>query len=298
MTKAVDLIIWLVGCLPERGANGLAGCIGFLLHRVFRFRLPVVRQQMRQGLPHFSGEQLRQCEKQFYRHLGLLPVEMLRLPTWTDDEVLARTELHGLEHAQAALAKGNGAFILAAHLGNWEMGLAGCAAHGFETYTVTKEVKGRLGQYFIDRVRDAHQVHGIARRNSIRQIMKLLRENQTVGFVLDQNMTADEGIFVDFFDRPACTMPGLAVIARRTRAAVIPTSFHRDAAGRHHVTLGEPIAWEEQPGDAEASIHHNTQRYSRATEKMILEHPEQWLWIHKRWRTRPPVETGDQVGDR
>ena len=112
-----------------------------------------------------------------------------------------------------------------------------------------------------------------------------------VGFVLDQNMTADEGIFVDFFGMPACTMSGLAVLAERSGATVLPVCCYRDTNDwNHHMRFGAPIELESGAQDRNANARTNTARFTLELERMIQERPAQWIWMHKRWKTRPPDE--------
>ena len=222
-------------------------------------------------------------------------MEILRLPCWSNDKLKNDICIyHDIENIQNATAKGKGVLVLAAHMGNWEIGLSSASANGVDTHAVTKEIKGTTGQYVADRMRNDHGVHTIPRRNSIRDILRVLKKGGALGFVLDQNMTSDEGIFVEFFNRPACTMPGLAVIAQRSGAPVVPVQFYRDDDGiHHHVRFHPEVEWEEVSDDRDENVCHNTQRYTKILEDLIREHPEQWLWMHRRWRTQPEqTETG------
>jgi KDO2-lipid IV(A) lauroyltransferase len=215
-------------------------------------------------------------------------IETVRLPQAQEKEVLDRCEFHGVEHLQAAAAKGKGVLVLAGHIGSWELALAAAALRGYPVHIIFKEIKGAVGQYAVDRIRGTHGVCGIPRRNSIFPILRLLRQNAFVGFVLDQNVTADEGVFVEFFGRPACTLPGLAILAQRHGTPVVPVHFYRDPdLRRHHVVFLPEIPWEEAGPDLAANIRHNTQRYTRLLEGVIRARPDQWLWLHRRWKTRP-----------
>lgn len=289
MTHVVDLIFWLGAKLPDFCVHLGGRLLGWFLRVILRFRRTVVVNQMTTAFPEKSAAERQALLRLFYRHLGLLILEMLRIPGSSVATIRATNQIHGLEHLHAALEKKKGVLLLAGHLGNWEIGLATAVANGLNLHTIVKEIKGAAGQYAVTKLRAAHGVKLIPRHNSIFQILRALRENAIIGFVLDQNMTADEGVFVNFFGRPACTMPGLAVIAQRQGTPVLPVFFHRDPnLTLHHAIIGAPIPWEEVPGDAAASIRHNTQRYTTILENGIRLHPEQWLWIHKRWKTVPP----------
>ncbi len=288
----VDLLFWIFGLLSDRNAVRLGTLAGRIMHTVLRFRRTVVETQMRMALPELDAAALGRLSRAFYRHLGLLLVEILRQPTRTPEQILRQTVVHGTKNLEAALARGKGVLLLGAHYGNWEAALTAAVARDIDLKIITKEVKGPLGQYVVDRIRGTHGVKTIPRRNSIFEILRQLRRNGLVGFVLDQNVTVDEGVFVDFFGRSACTLPSLAVLAARHRTPVSPARFWRDADGiTHHFKVFPEIPWEEIPGDADATIRHNTARYTKTLEDLIRLQPDQWLWLHKRWKTRPPGET-------
>ena len=290
--RLTDFALRFFSFLPEWLANFLGRVIGFAAYRIFRFRVDIVRSQLAMAFPDYDDATRLKIEKKFYRHLGLTAIEILRIKYLTDDHIAARVVKKGFENVENAIQAGKGAFILTAHMGNWEMAIANFGAQGYDTRVVVKEIKGKIGQHLAVSMREKHGVTLISRRNSIRDIFKAIKNNAGVGFVLDQNMTAEEGVFVDFFGKSACTMPGLAIMARRTNAPVIPMSCYRDNRGRHHLEFFPPIPWEEPEGfSKDEIIRHNTQRYTWTLEKMIRRHPEQWLWIHKRWRTRPQSPT-------
>ncbi len=285
----IELVFILFALLPASVARVLGVVLGWFLRVVIRFRHNRIDEQLGWAFPELNDDERKKLRKNVYRHFGLLMIEILRLPNWSNQKLKDRfCFYHDVENLESALARGKGALILAAHMGNWEIGLAGSSAAGIKTNAVTKEIKGRLGQYVADRMRFGHGVKTIPRRNSIRDILKTLRKGECLGFVLDQNMTADEGVFVDFFNRAACTMPGLAVLAQRSGAPVVPVQFWRDADDiHHHIRFLPEMKWEEQGDDRDENILYNTQLYTKKLETLIREHPEQWLWMHRRWRTRP-----------
>lgn len=293
--RCVDLVLWILSALPESMARLAGRGLGFVAYRVIRFRVKIVRSQLAMAFPELDDSERLKIERGFYRHLGLTAIEILRLKYLTDEQIVARTPHKGFENIQEALKGDKGLFILTAHMGNWEMALCNFGAQGYDTHVVVKEIKGKVGQHLAVSMREKHGVALISRRHSIREIFKVIKNKGGVGFVLDQNMTADEGVFVDFFGQPACTMPGLAIMASRMDAPVIPMSCHRDERGFHQIEFFPPIPWEEPEGfSRDEVIRHNTQCYTKALEDIIRRHPEQWLWIHKRWRTQPPVPPGDE----
>jgi len=284
----LDIIFILVGGLPLTFRVWLGRGCGWICRNVLRFRRQLVQKHLDMAFPELDVSARTALSRRVYRHLGLLFVELLALPRLRPRTLARLVSIRGTENVRSALAEGRGVLILAAHVGNWELGLAATQRLGIESRTVVKEIKGQLGQYAAARIRGAHGVQAVIRRGALKAILATLRDRGVVGFVLDQNVTADEGVFVEFFGRPACTLPGLAVIAQRSGAPVVPIVMYRDPDLRHHhVEFLAPVPWASLGGSRDADIRHNTQRYTRIIETMIREHPEQWLWLHRRWRTQP-----------
>lgn len=291
--RFAETLFWLAARLPQ-GLRVRAGLgLGWFCQRVLRFRGAVVRDNVRQAFPDWPPAEREALIRDIYRHLGLLVFELLSLPRLRPDDVRGLCTVDGREHLDRALSAGRGALVLAAHTGNWELGQAAVAACGYRTCTVVKEIKGELGQYVAERLRTPHGIVPVPRRRAMRLIGEALASGAGVGFVLDQNMTADEGVFVNFFGRPACTMHGLAVLAFRHGVPVVPVHFWREPDNRHHrVRFLPEVPWESCGARLGAAARHNTQRYTTIIEDMIRSHPAQWVWIHRRWRTQPPAADG------
>lgn len=283
-----NAVMAFFGRLPVRSVMAFGRFIGTLLARL-GFRRRDIDRHLQWAFPELDADGRRRLYRNICRHVGLLLAEDLRLPKMSRAELLDRCRFHNVEIPAALLKEGKGIFILSAHTGNWELGLAALTEAGYPAHVVVKEIKGELGQYLVDSMRGPHGVRTILRGDQAgRKILAALKDGSSVGFVLDQNMIINEGIFVDFFGRPACTMSGLAVLAQRTGAPVFPLRFERDPDDYHHdVRVLPPIPWEEGLGGREEAIRHNTQRYTRVIEEMIRQCPAQWLWMHRRWRTRP-----------
>jgi KDO2-lipid IV(A) lauroyltransferase len=130
----------------------------------------------------------------------------------------------------------------------------------------------------------------IEKNKSARAMLQILRGGGTIGVLIDQNTSLEEGVFVDFFGVPACTTSGLARIALRTEATVVPAFLFWDEHMRKYRLRFEPAIALQRSGDELRDIVENTARFTRAVEDYIRRHPDQWLWVHKRWRTRPPGE--------
>lgn len=281
---------FLIGLMPEPMVRFLAGVVGVLLHSVVRYRRSVVQDNLRHAFPNTSEQWRARVSRLTYRHLALTLFEFLRIPRYAAESFRGQLRVEGLEHFRAAQAKGKGVLFLTGHMGSFELG-AGAMAHahsGEKFWLIVKSYPGSTDE-FMGEVRRTTDLELLPDRNAMRDVRAALSRNESVVFVLDQNSTRKIGVFVDFFGRKACTMSGLAVTALRTRAPVIPVAIRREPDGSHVLQMFEEIPIEKQD-DLRASVQHMTQVYTRFIEDRIRAHPEQWLWTHRRWRTRPAEE--------
>ena len=194
--------------------------------------------------------------------------------------------VEGWEHYRNARKKEKGVFVLTGHLGSFELA-AGAVAMQLEEHAhlIVKSFPKAVDD-FVNSVRQSPKLTPIAAKGAMKPVLKAVKNKDMVVFVQDQNSTHHIGVFVDFFGKQACTMSGLAVTALRTEAPVLGVSIWREDDGSHVLKFFEEIPLEPQE-DSEASIQHMTQIYTRFIEDRIREHPAQWLWTHRRWKTRP-----------
>lgn len=277
----------LFGYLPKFFLNKLADFLCFIL-RTIRFRRAVILEHLRIAFPDYDEAHLLMLLREVYHHFAYLLVEDIALLSWSDKKLMKKCRVYNLDIVEEILASGKGFFVLAGHIGNWELGLASLVSKGYRAQTVVKEIKGEFGQMFVDKMRSSHNVGTILRsENAGRRILMALKNQEAVGFVLDQNMTADEGIFVDFFGRKACTMSGLALLSRRAKVPVVPIRFERASDGVHEIWVLPPVKTFEELSDRDEYVLKMTQECTHILELMIRLAPAQWLWMHRRWRTRP-----------
>jgi len=216
-------------------------------------------------------------------------VELARLLARPLDATLERIRLEGVEHMRAAMADHGRALLLTAHLGNWELLAAAHRLTGFPLSVVVRPLDTPWLDTLAERLRRSTGVELIAKRGALRPVLEALRRGRMIGILMDQNAARRESVFVDFFGRPASTSRSIALLALRTRTPVIPVFTRRDPDGCHTVFVHPPLP-EPAANGSEAAVVELTARCTLAIERAIREAPEQWLWSHDRWRTRPPGE--------
>ena len=232
-----------------------------------------------------SRDDLATVGRRCFQHLGMNLVESCTFLFRSPAVLLRRVEVRGAEHVEAAAALGRGMLLLTAHFGNWELLAASHALERWPLSVMIRPLDSALLDPLIERFRLRSGVELIAKRHGLRDALEALRRGRMVGILLDQNASRREGVFVPFFGIPASTSRGMAVIALRSGAPVLPVFIRRVSGGRHVVEV-EPAVPVPDGGDVVAY----TAAFNRAIEAAIRRAPEQWFWLHRRWKTQPVEE--------
>jgi len=247
-----------------------------------------------QAFPDLAlGERRRIC-RHSYRHLGIMVTELAALLARPLAETLARIRIDGLEHVHAAMTQHGRALLLTAHLGNWELLPVACRLTDYRLSVVQRPLDAPWLDRLTTALRERSHVELIDKRAALRPVLRALAAGGMVGILLDQNAARREGAFVPFFGRPASTSKSVAVLALRTATPVVPAFIRRQDDGTHRVTVGPALPMP-STADVDAAIETLTARCTAAIEAAVRENPEQWLWMHDRWRTRPAGERAKPV---
>ncbi len=232
-----------------------------------------------------SAKEKNEISKKVFEHIAVTLFEFMRIPWLKAEDVDKYYEVEGFGNLEKALAKKRGAIIITAHLGNWEFlgAYFGLAGHPIDE--VVRDPDKKIFEEFVKWVRTRSGNSVIPKRKAMRRLLSTLSKNGLVGILLDQNVTRSEGVFVDFFGAPACTNKGPALLAAASGAAVLPV-FTVRRGGKHRVIFKEEVKLQET-GDKDHDVRENTALLTGIIEDMIREYPEQWFWVHRRWKTRP-----------
>ncbi len=277
------LASWGYYLLPRPAQSLLDGILAALL-RSARVREKVIRQNLEIAFPGEENSRKREkLLKAAYSHLARLSFEILFLFGPMRKYVRNHCELQGFDHWKEAKSRGRGVLFLASHVGNWEIMAAVGALHGMDILLVTKLLKPAWFHRGIETGRLRCGVRGTYEPRTLKDVLSHLKKNGTVGFVLDQYAGPPVGVRVPVFGTAVGTSTALATLAKRTGAIVLPVVNYRTPGGRLLVRIEPPIEWLEDH-DPVRELARNTANYANRVEIHILEHPEQWLWTHRRFK--------------
>ncbi len=277
--------------IGSRVSEPTAACIGAFLgrlgYRPLGIRRHVAEKHLLLAFPDRDADWVRRTAAATYAHFGREAIALLRMTRVTRAQIVERTGIDGFEAFTHAVHAGNGVVIVAGHLGNWEIGAAMLAARGIPMDVVVQRQANPLFDRAIVRARERLGLGVIERRRAPKLALRSLRAGRVVAFVSDQNAGKD-GVFVPFFGRPASTHRGAALMAVRTGAPLFLALPLRTAGERYHMSMLEIRT--DRSSDPEQAVHDLTAAFTAGLEKAVRSAPDQYLWLHRRWKTRPPQE--------
>ncbi len=267
----------------------MAGLLARAAVRLFLdLLMPRLRHTARRNLslafPDMSVKDREQIIAEVFRSIARMLVTFAKFPRMTRTHLDRWIRCEGAEHFQQALRGGRGVLFATAHLGNWELSAFAHALFTGPMNVLVRPLDNPLIDELVERRRALSGNRVIAKQDFARTILKALHANEAVGILIDQNASLESGVFVDFFGVPACAGAGFAKIAARSGAVVIPGfALWSEAEGRYVLRFYPPVP---VTGDTA----RDTQELHRRLEEVIRAYPGQWLWLHRRWKTRPPGE--------
>lgn len=268
--------------------------VGQFLGRKIGARIPKLEKTGRRNLdaalpelPEAEKEKiLSGCFESLGRQLGVIS-HASRL---NEDRLFDVLETRGVEHLAAAHRSGRGVILYTAHFGGWEIFGLIAPVEGFPLNLIVRRIDNPLVEALVEKMRTRFGSRTVDKKTSAREMFRLLRSGEILGIVADLNVQPHEGVFVDFFGVPAATTNGIAKLALRTNAVVLPAfAIWSEEKQKYLMTVNPPVEIEKTNDDAR-DVRELTQKITKVIEDVIRRHPEQWLWIHKRWKTRPEGE--------
>ena len=283
-------LIKTFGLLPRPVAHRAARTLAWLGFHLARRQRRSGLHNLRMALPEMTEAGRERILRACFQNLGRLLVEFTHFPQLNKTNISRYVVHDGLDNYLEGLKRGRGVIFMTAHFGAWELSSFAHAVYGFPLKFIVRPIDNRRVEALISSYRTASGNVPIDRRSAGRDVLKALRQNEAVGILFDQNTTRSEGVFAKFFGIPAATTPGIALFALRTGAAVVPGFLIWDAElQKHRLRLDPPVELI-NTGDLDRDVLENTKLFNKILEGYIRKYPDQWLWIHRRWKTRPEGE--------
>ena len=279
-----------LGILPRSAARRVGAIFAALAYQV---RTPLRRAAMfnlQLAFPGMSDAERKRIVRGMIRQIGWMAGEFSQFPKYTAENISKIVTIDGAHNFECAQRRGKGVLFLTGHMSAWELAPFAHALYGHPLHFLVRPVANSRVDALTNRYRCLSGNQPIEKNRSARAILKVLGEGGTVGILADTNTALEEGVLVNFFGILASTTSGIARIALRTDAAVIPGFLAWDAQlNKYRLQFG-PALDLLRTGDEDHDVRENTARFTAVIETYVREHPDQWLWVHKRWKTRPPGE--------
>jgi Kdo2-lipid IVA lauroyltransferase/acyltransferase len=286
----VWIVLKLTGTLPRRLARALAVAIARILFAVTPKLRKTAEFNLKLAFPEWTDAQRAATIRSMVRSLGWMAAEFARIPRYTRENIEEVIVVDGEENFLEGQRRGKGVLFLTAHIGAWELSSVAHALYGYPLHYMARPLDNARLDALVNRYRGLSGSAPIFKNESARAMLRILKDAGTIGILADQNTLREEGAFVDFFGVPACTTTGIARVALHTGAAVVPGyAVWDESLQKYRLRFEAPLELV-HTGDAECDIFENTQRFAKVTEEIIRKYPQQWVWVHARWKTRPPGE--------
>jgi len=283
------LLLGAFAILPVRvgfAASAVVTRIFFVFSRKLR---RVGERNLEIAFPSLSADERQRLLRGCFANLGRLLAVFAQFTTQPEG-LKSLIDCEGIEHLEAAEQSGRGVILFTGHIGAWELSSFGLSLFGHPLSFLVRRIDNPKIEALIDRARTRLGNRTIDKRSAAREMLQIMQNGETLGILVDLNTLDREGTFVDFFGVPASTTFTLAKLALRTNAQVLPVFAPWDESRKRFVLkIEEPLKFE-LTGDETEDVRRLTQLFTSVVERYVRQYPDQWLWIHRRWKTRPPGE--------
>ena len=275
------------GALPRPIAGPAAQAFAWCGFHLAKRQRQTGHRNLEMAFPQMPATERDRILRGCFQNLGRLLVEFSHFPQLNRSNISRYVIVDGFENYEEGIRRGKGVIYLTGHMGAWELGSFSQSIYGYPLKFVVRPIANPRVDSLISHYRTLGGNAPIQRRSAGREILQALRHNEAVGILFDQNTTDDEGVFAEFFGIPAATTPAIATFALRTGAAVVPAFLFWDKSIRKHRLTFDPPLDLIDTGEKAHDIVENTRRFNKVLEGYVRRYPDQWLWIHRRWKTRP-----------
>jgi KDO2-lipid IV(A) lauroyltransferase len=279
------LLLSFLRAIPTGLRQSLFRFLSIAFYHIIPGRRLITLSNIKKAFPDKEMDEIQSIAKGVYRNMAIVAAEFADLPFWTKETIGKIVEIDGLEHCTDALAKERGLLFFGAHFGNWELQAIATAMLLKPGTIIYRPLDNTVLENLVTWVRQSTGNIAISKKLAMLQMLRILKHNGIIGILIDQNMAQSEGVFVDYFGMSACTTTSLAQLALHTGAPVIPAFMIRQDNGHYRFILG-PEVDVINTGDLNKDIVENTRNFTAIIEDMVRKYPDQWLWVHQRWKEK------------
>ncbi len=276
--------------MSNEGVRRRADQLGALAYRVFKREAEIARKQLTAAFPETTEEEARGAARRCFQKQAASALELFQHSRLNSQTIGSVVEAEETERIRAALSAGQGCVLVMAHFGNWELGGAAVALNGVPFWPLGRDLRSPALNRLAVEQRARYGMRPISRERGLRGVVECLRSNGALGILPDVD-TSVEGVFVPFFGKLAYTPVGPYLLSRKYDAPALPVFIERTELGKHRLRVGETIQWKRTGGEKQDRIA-NAAIYTNIIERQIRREPEQWIWMHERWKRRPETEQG------
>ena len=287
---AVWMILKVLGAIPRPIASRMASCLTRVLYVLSSKLKKTAERNLRIAFPDWRDAQRQAVIRAMLGNLGRMAADFAHLPKYTRENIDQIMVLEGNENFLEGQRRGKGVLFLTGHIGAWELSSFAHAMYGYPLHYMARPIENPRIDALVNGYRCLSGNQPIFKNESARLILKVLKDAGTVGILADQNTMPEEAVFVDFFGRLASTTTGIARVALHTDAAVVPGYAIWDESISKYRLRFEPPVKLIRTGDEQRDIFEDTQKFASVLEAIIRRYPDQWVWVHGRWNTRPQGE--------
>jgi len=282
----LNLLIGFFKILPRQLALKAGETLAIIVYNLSSRHRRITLDNLKTAYKDIDEKRREEFAKSSFKNLGRVAAEFSRMTSYDRDFIKGIIDVEGWENFENAIKKGKGIVFLTGHLGNWELMAYSQSLRGYPCNIIARPLDNPAVEQFVQKQRSFAGNKVIAKKSALKDIIQCLRNKEYVGILLDQNVAQQEGIFVDFFGKIACTSFGLAMLALKTDITIIPVFLVYTGNGRYKQLIGKEIEIQ-KTGDFEYDMAYNTALFTKVIESYIRQYPEQWFWAHRRWKTQP-----------